>query len=310
MKVDIDTACKLLKKGDVVAIPTETVYGLAASLKMEEAIAKIFTLKNRPPKNPLIVHVANLDQIEPYILEKPNGFDLLAKSFWPGPLTIVLPIKTDLIPDIVRSGLKTCAFRIPDHPSTLEIIENVGPLVMPSANLSGRPSSTNCKHIEKDFGNNFPVFDGGTCRKGLESTIMIYTSNGWEIIRQGALTKEDFEPILGYLPKIAISNSKKPLCPGQLFRHYAPKAKLILDSDVDPQKIGVIVGFSDREYPKNCQVFALGPKNDPETVAKNLYFTFRTLDDENITSAWVDTDFPDLGLWKTIRERLEKAKCL
>lgn len=305
MRISINQACELLSQGEVVALPTETVYGLAASLKHELAIEQIFTLKNRPANNPLIIHAADQEQIIPFATFIPPNFAELAAHFWPGALTLVLPIKESLIPKVVRAGLPTAAFRIPSHPLAQQIIRSAGPVVMPSANLSGKPSATQPEHVEQDFGTHFPVLDGGPCSWGLESTILYFSEDQWKIVRLGSISSEELSPILGYHPEIHI-NSTKPLCPGQMYRHYAPKAKLILNSNLSPDTIGTVLGFSDRNYP-NCTLFSLGRSDSPNEVAENLYSVLRSLDDANVQQIWVDNDFPQKGLWLTILERLTRA---
>ncbi|HEY4832803.1 MAG TPA: L-threonylcarbamoyladenylate synthase, partial [Waddliaceae bacterium] len=180
MRYNLETICKKLKQGEVVALPTETVYGLAASLVCREAINQIFVLKGRPKDNPLIVHGASFSQLEHYCEEIPLGLKVLVETFWPGPLTLVLKAKSKLIPASVSAGLETTALRVPKHPLTLKVLEEVGPLVMPSANLSGNPSATRAEHVEMDFGEEFPVLDGGACCLGVESTVLIYRNGRWE----------------------------------------------------------------------------------------------------------------------------------
>lgn len=304
MHIPLDQAVKLLLSGEVVAIPTETVYGLAAVFDNPTAIEKIYKLKNRPPENPLIMHLANPEDILPFIEFLPPEFDLLSKNFWPGALTLVLPVIVDKIPEIVRAGLPTQAFRIPSHPLALELLKKTGPLVAPSANLSGRPSSVSETHVETDFGLQFPVLAGGNCTSGVESTILIYSNDKWTIGRLGAIPAVAFEAVLGYLP--ALTSAKDPLiCPGQRFRHYAPQAKLKLSIEFPRQ--GCIIGFSDREYPVDTQVIKWGASNNPEEVLSHLYETLRLLDQENIKEAYVDVNFPNEGLWQTLIERLNKA---
>ena len=309
MRVTLEKACELLKKGQVVAIPTETVYGLAASLSCSEAIDHIFTLKGRPADNPLIIHGADSTQVEYYTKNVPEGFEALAATFWPGPMTLVLPAVTEWVPSTVRANLDTVAFRIPSHPLTLQVLAEVGPLVMPSANISGRPSATCPEHVENDFGEDFPVLDGGICHCGVESTILVYQTGHWNIVRLGALSPDTFETILGYVPHTEElgEDSLHPICPGQFYRHYAPSAVLILDPSINPASIGFVVGFGDRNYPPSCRVFSLGASTDPEQAAKNLYQVLRNLDRQGIKEAWVDMNFPQYGLWETVGERLRKA---
>lgn len=307
MKIDVKKAIALLKQGNVVGLPTETVYGLAACLNRPLAIAKIFELKNRPLANPLIIHLAHQQELAEFVTNFPPGFDDLATVFWPGPLTLILPINQTKIHPIVRSDLPTAGFRIPDQPLTREIISETGPLVMPSANLSGRPSSTNPEHVEQDFGEDFPVLNGGKCQRGLESTILYYKDSFWVIARMGSLAAEDFKNVLGYLPEnLSLKADARPICPGQLFRHYAPKARLFLGKD-EIDEATHILGFKGRSYPEGKVVLYFGSIEEPLHVAGNFYQLLRQLDEEDITSVWVDMDFPRNGLWKTIAERLMRA---
>jgi len=309
MHVSLSEAVALLKSGKVVAVPTETVYGLAACLNCPEAIAKIFSLKGRPENNPLIVHMASPEKIKDYVSFLPPAFELLSKAFWPGPLTLVLSAIEDTIPEIARAGLPTVAFRIPSHPVARQLLEQTGPLVMPSANLSGKPSATCAEHVEVDFGIDLPVLDGGACHKGLESTILYWKANEWIIVRLGALAPEDFGSVLGYTPKVVVKReeAEAPLCPGQLYRHYAPKAQLVLTTVISSDGKDVIIGFSDRKYPGGCRVFSLGDSSVPEQAAQRLYAVLRQLDLEGIDKAIVDINIPNTGLWLTLKERLLKA---
>lgn len=302
MKITPLQAAKLLLNEKVVAIPTETVYGLAGSLYSEKAIREIFSLKGRPANNPLIVHIPSAEFIDNYVANYPSDFKALANTFWPGPLTLILSASN--IPSLATAGLPTAAFRIPNHPVARKILNLTGPLVIPSANLSGKPSSTTYEHVEKDFGEQMPVVDGGSCEKGLESTILIFIENQWQIARLGAIAAEDFHGILSYTPKY-LSSSSSPICPGQLYRHYAPKAKLFLDNQFG--QASLIIGFSDRVYPKTAEVWHFGNSNDPSGAAKRLYELLRELDLQNKKEAWIDADFPQNGLWLTIMERLTKA---
>lgn len=308
MKISLQKAAELLNTGQVVAVPTETVYGLAASLDFPEAIKAIFSLKGRPAQNPLIVHLAHAGQIERYVQKLPDAFSALAQAFWPGPVTLVVPIIPETISSEARAGLPTAAFRVPDHSLTLELIEKTGPLVMPSANLSGRPSATTSEHIEIDFGPGLPILDGGFTKRGIESTVLREQGGRWEIIRLGAVAPASFEQVLGYIPRVVETPpGASPVCPGQLFRHYAPASKLMPATTFQDEMQGVVVGFLDRDYPKGCRLFSLGPSDRPETVAENLYETLRRLDREGVKEAWLDMRLPHDGLWETIEERLLKA---
>lgn len=309
MKISLDMAASLLNSGLVVGIPTETVYGLAASINFPKAIEEIFRLKGRPSNNPLIVHLANPSEISLYAKDLPPHFNKLTSAFWPGPLTLVIPVLEDTIPFIARAGLPTVAFRVPKLELTRQLLKMTGPLVMPSANISGKPSATTAEHVENDFGSGFSVLDGGVCEKGLESTILFWNETEWVVARLGALAPEDFEPVLGYAPRIdtATSEQSQPLCPGQLYRHYSPQAKLVLRDLIAPDVAGTIIGFTDRTYSKNSRLFPLGSSRDPQSAAHELYAVLRQLDEDNIIEAVVDMNFPNTGLWLTLRERLQKA---
>jgi L-threonylcarbamoyladenylate synthase len=307
MRISFSQAALALRSGEVVALPTETVYGLAASLEYSAAIEHIFTLKGRPLTNPLIIHVADSQELEPFVSHYPPDFENLAK-IWPGPLTCILPVNPSLIPSLVRAGLPTAGFRVPAHPLTRTLLQVTGPLVMPSANLSGRPSATRPEHIEDDFGKNFPILDGGICQKGVESTIVLYQDPEWVIVRLGALPLESFKSVLGYEPKVMEKiKDAQPLCPGQLYRHYAPRAHLILGEREALTQVSFVLGFKERLYPPEKRVILLGSLHYPEEVAENLYQALRQLDQEGASQAWVDMDFPRQGLWQTIAERLFRA---
>ena len=303
MRITIDEALALFLQDDVVAIPTETVYGLAAPITSIKAMEKVFSLKKRPLSNPLILHVKNALECVKYAALLPPHFVALTEHFWPGPLTLIVPVKTELIPSIARAGLSTCGFRMPRHALTQKLLEQCSPLVAPSANLSGRPSGTRPEHIEDDFGVFFPVLDGGESVLGLESTILSFQEGRWRLARQGALSQEVLHSVLGYTPT-CLQINEKPICPGQFFRHYAPNTRLILSENAAGDSI---VGFSDRSYPGAKKVFLLGSSSSAEQVAKNLYDILRQLDLERIDEACVDMNMPHEGLWNTIRERLIRA---
>ena len=304
MLVSIEEAAKKLNAGDVIAIPTETVYGLAARYQNREGVKKIYELKNRPSQNPLILHVASVKDIEPLIKKVPPHFYALAAQFWPGPLTLVLEIIPETIPESVRAGLPTQAFRVPLHSLTLDLIKSTGPLVAPSANLSGRPSAVSPAHVEADFGKEFPVLNGGICQRGVESTILVLKEGKWHIGRLGAIPAGSFTSILGYTPK-EIEAEDSLVCPGQKYRHYAPHAKLNLVKEFKNHQ--TIIGFSDRSYPKDAHVLRWGSYKDPKEVLSHLYEILRYLDSYKISEAFVDVDFPSEGLWRTLEERLKKA---
>lgn len=307
MRISLENAVTLLQNGHVVSIPTETVYGLAAWIHSPDAIQKVFALKKRPASNPLILHLAKAEQILHYVSSVPDDFFAIAHRFWPGPLTILLPVKAEVVPAAVRAGLDTCAFRVPSHPLARELLSEVFPLVAPSANLSGHPSSTKPEHVELDFGADFPVLDGASSNHGVESTIIAFLEGRWGIVRQGALSQEELGCFLGYSPALHDRPAEKPICPGQFFRHYAPKASLVLSSSAYDGSVPVVVGFSDREYPGAQRVFSLGSSQCADDAAFRLYDVLRLLDLNLVEKAWVDMRIPECGLWQTIRERLYRA---
>jgi len=225
-------AVRLLKSGEVVAIPTETVYGLAANTLNPDAIAKIFAVKNRPPDNPLIVHVTDMNMAKTLSLDIPPLAGKLAKHFWPGALTMIFKKTGDIIPNIVSAGLDTAAVRVPAHPAALEIIRQCGfPIAAPSANLSGSPSPTSAKHVYDDLNGRIPlIIDGGECEIGLESTVIAFDADKIRMLRPGAVTAEQ----LREFAYVIIDNAVTGKCdgetapsPGMLHKHYAPKSEVI-----------------------------------------------------------------------------------
>lgn len=201
MRITVAEAITLLQEGKVIGIPTDTVYGLAASMHHPEAVKQIFEIKKRPNDKPLIILASDLSQIVSFIKKMPHGFNELTEHFWPGALTLVVPIKTSSIDNVIRAGLDTTGFRIPAHPMTLEVIKHCGPIVAPSANFSGKASPINAGEVENYFGKDFPVMDGGPTQHGVESTILVFENEQWKVSRQGAITKEQLEDVLGYIPE-------------------------------------------------------------------------------------------------------------
>ncbi len=225
---DIQHFAEILKRGGVVAFPTETVYGLGASVFHPEAIQRIFQVKGRPQDNPLIVHISSLDQLPLIVSDVPYLFHQLAARFFPGPLTVLLP-KLDTVPEIVSANLPQIGVRMPAHSIAKLLIEAVGvPLVAPSANLSGKPSSTCAAHVRADFGDLIDgIIDGGPCHYGIESTV-ITLSPFPQILRPGAICQKELEEVLGCNVPFAKAHADKPLSPGMKYRHYAPLAKIVV----------------------------------------------------------------------------------
>jgi L-threonylcarbamoyladenylate synthase len=230
----IEEAARLLLAGELVAFPTETVYGLGASALDERAIARVFEVKGRPLDNPLIVHVADIAAIASVALVD-ERVERLAAAFMPGPLTLVLPAR-DAVPASARGGLATVAVRIPDHPVALELLRAAGPLVGPSANVSGRPSPTRAAHVIDDLsGRIAAVLDGGPCRVGIESTVLDLSSGDASVLRPGLVEPAAIEAVLGEKVSIAGGNDRRS--PGTRYRHYAPTAAVRLVLAAQPPAI-------------------------------------------------------------------------
>ncbi len=308
MRISLNLAQAILNSGGVVGVPTETVYGLAARASDAKAVKKIFALKGRPADNPLIVHVARLSQIDQLVTYRPILLKKL-EHLWPGPLTVVLPANLKVIPNVVRAGLRTVAVRIPDHALLCQLIKKVGPLAAPSANRSGRPSPTCAQHVEDDFSKAFPVLDGGSCQKGVESTVIALSDEGWSLLRPGALAKEVIEKLLG--PATATKSKKSPQAPGMKYRHYAPHARLVACETATQiksklAKADAVLGFADSHHGTK-PLISLGTRGKPIVNLKRLYAALRELDKQGFCYVLVDQQFPLMGLGATLRERLNKA---
>lgn len=315
MRVTIEEAAHLLSNSTPVAIPTETVYGLAAVAKDERGIERIFELKKRPRINPLITHLSKKEELQNYTAI-PKEVEILLDTFWPGPLTIVLPIQSGLLPSIVTAGKKSAAFRVPLNATTRTLIQHTAPLVAPSANLSGTPSATTRLHVEQDFGESFPVLENEgevelvEKQFGLESTILVYEDGRFIVGRLGALPIRALEKALKTTLPLALS-SNQPVCPGQLLRHYAPKAMLYLSKNGwEPSQYGTydcVVGFSDKQYQQAPLLISWGRSDDPTGCGRELYSTLRKLDELGAKKVFWDICGFDQEEWQVIQDRLMKA---
>lgn len=305
---DISKAAELLKSGQLVAIPTETVYGLAANAFDPEAVLKIFQVKERPAFDPLIVHVGRKEDVSNIVAELPKDADALMGLFWPGPLTLVLP-KQSHVPDIVTSGIDTVGVRMPAHPLTLELLRSIEhPLAAPSANPFGYISPTNARHVAAQLGDKISyILDGGSCEIGVESTIIGWEDGTWVLYRAGGLPVEAIEEVIGKL--VVAPQQDKPLAPGMLGSHYAPRKPLYIG---DPpawiarapgERIGII-SFTDRYPVEHCEV--LSPSGDLAEAARNLFAAMRRLDAADIDLIVAGT-FPSYGLGRAINDRLKRA---
>jgi L-threonylcarbamoyladenylate synthase len=224
--VSAQKAAELIQSGHVVALPTETVYGLAADASNVLAVRKIFELKRRPADNPLIVHVADVAQISAFSDVSSDILTRLTERFWPGLLALVLPKKPTAM-DVITAGLNTVALRMPNHSTTLSIIMKAGPVAAPSANRSGRPSPTRPEHVSDDFGKNLPVVDGGPCSIGLESTVLDLSGETLTILRPGKITAEEIEDLLGRkVLRESSDRDQSKRSPGTRYSHYKPHAEV------------------------------------------------------------------------------------
>lgn len=325
----IKRAAALLKKGELVALPTETVYGLAANAVDEKAVKKIFTAKGRPQDNPLIVHVASRKQLEDIVQEIPLKANKLMNKFWPGPLTLIFS-KKDLIPDQTSAGLDTVAVRMPAHPLMLAVIE-LSDLVLaaPSANTSGYPSPTQAAHVYNDLNGKIPlILDGGHCHFGVESTVVDIRKGKTRVLRPGGISREELAEFLDEKVILAAEDSqadKAVLSPGTKYRHYAPRKKLFIfnpaakDSIIkkalnrtENSKIALITTRETKlEIPnflrENFKILKVFNRGQPEELAHKLFSLLRQLDaDSSIKEIYIEELKSD-GIGEAVMNRILKA---
>jgi L-threonylcarbamoyladenylate synthase len=305
---DVTVARTFLQAGECVAIPTETVYGLAANALDENAVLKIFETKNRPQFDPLIVHVHSIAAAAQYVTNIPAKAKLLMHEFWPGPLTILLP-KKNIIPDIVTSGLDTVAVRMPGHSLTLALLQQLPfPLAAPSANPFGYISPTTAQHVHDQLQNKIPyILDGGAANVGVESTIIGFENDTPVIYRLGGLEVEAIEKIIGKV-HVQLNESSNPKSPGMLKSHYAPKKKLIFNPTPVVNAPGVVVITFDKYITgfTQEQQYLLSPSGNLHEAAHNLFAVMRQADNSNATLI-IAMPFPEEGLGLAINDRLRRA---
>jgi L-threonylcarbamoyladenylate synthase len=308
---DIDVAAQLILKGDLVAIPTETVYGLAANGLNEKAVEKIFLAKNRPSTNPLILHVAHVDQLKELVKELPALAIELLEKFAPGPLTLLLPKKAN-VPTIVNNNLPDIAVRIPDHSLTLALLQKVGvPLAAPSANPFGYISPTAPLHVKNMLEGKIEyILDGGICASGLESTIVGFPEGVPSIYRLGMITQEDIEQLIG---PVELNKSLKTVAPGMLKSHYSPNTPLLVSEDIGfyiekfkQEKVGVITYNSLVEGLDSQHQLLLCENNEFSNAAKKLYAALHDIDKKGYDIILV-RKFPAFGIGNTLNDRLLRA---
>ncbi|WP_234734344.1 L-threonylcarbamoyladenylate synthase [Tellurirhabdus bombi] len=309
---DINQAKRLLEKGEVVGIPTETVYGLAANALDTNAVVKIFAVKNRPSFDPLIVHTDSLEKAADFVQDIPELAQRLANQFWPGPLTLLLP-KRPLIPDLVTSGLDTVAVRVPNHPLTLELLRSLAfPLAAPSANPFGYISPTTAQHVADQLGDQVPyILDGGACQVGIESTIIGFSAEGPVIYRLGGMALETLESIVGPLTVRSHSTSN-PKAPGMLSSHYAPRKPFLvqpIEKALDqyaPNRIGVLAFQAPIASIPTENQRVLSPTGDLAEATTQLFASMRALDKLDIDVIIAEL-LPDQGLGRAVNDRLRRA---
>jgi L-threonylcarbamoyladenylate synthase len=306
---DINLAARHLNQGELVAIPTETVYGLAGNALNPDTLLKIYETKQRPAFDPLIIHFSDIGEIEKFVLEFPAEIEKLARKFMPGPLTIVLP-KKDIIPDIATSGLPNVAIRIPNHPLTLQLLKKLDfPVAAPSANLFGKISPTSASHVNKQLSGKIEyILDGGFCPVGIESTIITQSENEIRVLRLGGLSIDDIQENTG-LEVVHEKFTKDINAPGQIKSHYATQTPLIFEGchfDLRTRNIGYL-RFS-KPFPgiSGEQQIVLSEYASLKEAAKNLFKSMHQLDEGGYHFILAEK-FPETGLGKAINDRLKRA---
>lgn len=310
---NINKAAQLLQNGELVAIPTETVYGLAANAFDAGAVTEIFKAKNRPFFDPLIVHTYSIDNIGEWVQDFPVQAQKLAKAFWPGPLTLVLK-KKESIPDIVTAGNPTVAVRIPNHPLALKLLSELNfPVAAPSANPFGYVSPTTAQHVADQLGDKIPyILDGGACQVGIESTIISFTSETPTILRLGGTSLEAIKDCIGSF-NISINQNSNPQASGQLDSHYAPQTKFVVGeipsepiNDTDMETIGAITLNDSVEWILPENQIQLSKSKNLDEAASNIFAAMRILDTKRLTKILAEP-MPNEGLGKAINDRLKRA---
>lgn len=321
MRISLKEAAARLQNGEVVAIPTETVYGLAADATNDTALQKIFTTKQRPADHPLIVHIANISQVAEWVTDFPEVAVKLAKTFWPGALTLILPAK-DHVSRVVRGGEPTIALRVPNHPVALELLRlSKLSVAAPSANLFTQLSPTTAAHVEAGLGEGIPVLDGGACQVGIESTIVSVAADGqWQLLRPGMISEADIAKVAGGPQKKAAESNKvaaavtTPKAPGQHALHYSPRTPLFLFKDratllesseqlIEAGNTCAALLIGDGDKP-TCHVTTLS--NQPTEVAEQLYGALHHLDALKVDKLLVELP-PDTPPWAAVLDRLSRA---
>ncbi|MGM9903292.1 Sua5/YciO/YrdC/YwlC family tRNA threonylcarbamoyl adenosine modification protein [Enterococcus sp. 10A9_DIV0425] len=320
-------AAQELKKGNLVAFPTETVYGLGANALLPDSVKQVFTVKGRPQDNPLIVHVASFEQVKAYVDNFHPATEKIVKNFWPGPLTLIFKIKKDSLPSIVTGGLSTAAFRMPDNTKTLEVIRTAGvPIVGPSANTSGKPSPTTAKHVYHDLhGKITGIVDDGATRIGVESTVIDLSDPTADpmILRPGAVTKEALEAVIKKpvtIDRHLVQADETPKAPGMKYKHYSPDTRVLMVENDDWEaavewakdqhfRTGVLAGPTIVENVRESVAATYMYQDDSVTAAtKGLFAGLRGLDEKKLALDLIFVQVvPEEGLGIAYMNRLKKA---
>ncbi len=318
MRISLEEAASKLKQGELVAIPTETVYGLAADASNDVALAKIFSTKQRPADHPLIVHISDVSQVPNWASVFPETAIKLAQAFWPGPLTLIMPAKSH-VSKVVRGGEATIALRVPNHPLTLALLK-LGQLSVaaPSANLFTQLSPTTADHVEAGLGANIPVLDGGACQVGIESSIVSVAADGsWQLLRPGMISEADISRVAGQLQQSAGNNTPlvaAPKAPGQHALHYSPRTPLLLFKD----RASLMVGSEKcQQSGLRCAALLIGPGEQPNCpttqlnsvpaqLAEQLYSTLHDLDALKVDRLLVQLPAATPE-WVAVLDRLQRA---
>ncbi len=304
---NIDFAAQCIKDGKVVAFPTETVYGLGANALNPLAVTKIFELKERPSFDPLIVHIADLNQLDELISSPDERVYKLASEFWPGPLTIILK-KSKLVPDVVTSGLPTVGIRMPNHSVALELIQKSDcPIAAPSANKFGKISPTTANHVKKSLSNADYILDAGKTTVGIESTIIKLTESGFKILRNGVITKEELEKVLPFDSEPIVEDLAAP---GMLKSHYSPKKTFLIANQstlaIDKSKAGLLsfTGHLDNGFKK---VIKMSQNNELREYAVNMFEAMHAFEDDDTIEIIIAEPVKEEGIGIAIMEKLKKA---
>lgn len=311
--IDIAKAKSFLDNGQLVGLPTETVYGLAGNAFNEAAVLKIFHVKNRPSFDPLIAHTDSLEKVKSFVKHIPDVALDLADAFWPGPLTLLLP-KKKRVPLLLTSGLKTVAVRIPDHPLTTELLSSIDyPLAAPSANPFGYVSPTTAQHVQDQLGDAVPyILDGGPCRVGIESTIIGFENDKPVVYRLGGKRIEEIERLIGTV-RIRTNMSSDPAAPGMLKSHYSPTKRMIVGqidkllAKLNPLKTAIISFKTDYPNVPEDHKFILSREGNIDEAAANLFSAMRKMDKTD-TYCILAEYLPEEGLGKAINDRLKRAQ--